>query len=83
MNQYKETQNHWIFSDIEFLKTPNTNLKSKLSEHQLRIRACRYLDRCAAKLKIQKSLTTIAKILMNRFYMKRSFDEHGNIFLTL
>ena len=66
----------WLFPTEALLSTPSIRKGiNHESETGLRLRACRFIERCSLKLAIPHSLMSIAKILLHRFYMRVAIQE--------
>ncbi|KAJ8322965.1 hypothetical protein O5D80_008482 [Batrachochytrium dendrobatidis] len=67
----------WLFTDRALLTTPSiiSGSWSTGTETHTRLRACRYIERCARRLGLPHDMQATAKILLHRFYMRASLKE--------
>ncbi|KAI8924504.1 cyclin-like protein [Entophlyctis helioformis] len=66
----------WLYSESAFLTTPSA-LQGVPPENEagVRLRACRFIERCARKLRVPHDLMATSKVLLQRFYMRSSVKD--------
>ncbi|KAJ1338898.1 hypothetical protein BSLG_006535 [Batrachochytrium salamandrivorans] len=71
------TAKGWLFSDRALLASPSVSGGGWTpgTEAHTRLRACRFIERCARRLALPHDMQATAKIFLHRFYMRASLKD--------